>query len=90
MTAAKFLSIYDKVARLISLDVTAEFVLSTATRIFRPPIITFERSVKTRLSFACSCGFLRRRARRVIAVNPARVAVNNSGRVSNPAWLCAA
>src|SRR4051794_3933633 len=39
MTAAKFLSIYDKVARLIPLDPTAEIRLSTGTKIFRRPII---------------------------------------------------
>jgi hypothetical protein len=48
MTAAKFLSIYDKVARLISLDVTAEIRFEYGDENFPPPIITSKTSVKPR------------------------------------------
>ena len=38
MTAEKFLSIYDKVVRLIPLDATAEIRFEYGDKIFRPPI----------------------------------------------------
>ena len=84
MTAAKFLSIYDKVARLISIDVTAEIRFEYGDKNFPPSNYHVEASVKPRPSFACSCGFLRPRARPVIAVKPARVVADNSVPVAKP------
>jgi hypothetical protein len=77
MTAAKFLSIYDKVARLISVDPRAEIRFEDGDENFPPPIITSKTSVKSLPSFACSYGSQRRRARHGIGVNLARLVGDN-------------
>jgi hypothetical protein len=68
---------YDKVARLISLDPTAEIRFEYGDENFPPLIITSKTSVKLLPSFACSYGFWRRRAWHAIGVNLARLVADN-------------
>ena len=88
MTAAKSLSIYDKVARLIPLDLAAEIRFASGDENFPPSNYHVEEIRENRPSFACSCGYLKRHARRVIGVKPAWLVADNSDYVAEPPWFC--
>ena len=84
MTAAKFLSIYDKVAPLISLDPTAEIRFEYGDDNFPPSNYHVENISENATELAFSCGFLRRRARLVIGVNPVPLVAADSECVAKP------